>query len=137
MSGVHPAMSRPPYFPLTPPVANDDPQSIKTIDTATHVLATAATALSLVTRMYQTDSIAREGLLRATDCIIDTAQKGGKTIVCGIGKSGIVGMKLAATMKSLGIPCSFMHAAEALHGDLGDVRPVSIRPCIHLSYQER
>ena len=43
----------------------------------------------------------------------------GKTVVCGIGKAGLVCQKIAATMSSLGIPSFFLHPAEALHGDLG------------------
>lgn len=43
----------------------------------------------------------------------------GRAIVCGIGKSGAVGRKLAATLASTGTAAYFMHAAEAVHGDLG------------------
>lgn len=43
----------------------------------------------------------------------------GKIVVVGIGKSGIIGKKIAATLASTGSPAVFMHAAEALHGDLG------------------
>ena len=42
-----------------------------------------------------------------------------KLIICGIGKSGHVGAKLASTFSSSGIPAIFLHAAEAIHGDLG------------------
>ncbi len=50
----------------------------------------------------------------------------GRAIVCGIGKSGAVGRKLAATLASTGTPAYFMHAAEALHGDLGMINPDDI-----------
>ncbi|MDP9316010.1 MAG: SIS domain-containing protein [Chloroflexota bacterium] len=43
----------------------------------------------------------------------------GRTIVTGVGKSGIVGRKIAASLASLGTPAFFVHAAEAVHGDLG------------------
>jgi len=43
----------------------------------------------------------------------------GRVIVCGIGKSGHVGRKIAATLASTGTPAYFVHAAEAVHGDLG------------------
>lgn len=43
----------------------------------------------------------------------------GKVIVTGIGKSGIIGQKIAATLASTGTPAFFMHPAEGLHGDLG------------------
>jgi arabinose-5-phosphate isomerase len=43
----------------------------------------------------------------------------GKVVITGIGKSGHVGKKIAATLSSTGTTCVFMHAAEAVHGDLG------------------
>ncbi len=43
----------------------------------------------------------------------------GRVIVCGIGKSGHIGRKIAATFASTGTPAYFVHAAEAVHGDLG------------------
>jgi arabinose-5-phosphate isomerase len=45
----------------------------------------------------------------------------GKVIVTGVGKSGIVGRKIAATLSSTGTPAVFLHAAEGSHGDLGTV----------------
>ncbi|WP_353742441.1 KpsF/GutQ family sugar-phosphate isomerase [Pseudomonas fluorescens] len=47
----------------------------------------------------------------------------GRVIVCGMGKSGIVGKKIAATLASTGTPSFFMHPGEAYHGDLGMVTP--------------
>lgn len=47
----------------------------------------------------------------------------GHVIVTGIGKSGIVARKVSSTLASLGTPSFFLHAGEALHGDLGCVRP--------------
>lgn len=43
----------------------------------------------------------------------------GRVVVMGVGKSGLIGRKIAATMSSLGIPSVFLHPAECLHGDLG------------------
>lgn len=45
----------------------------------------------------------------------------GRVIICGMGKSGIVGKKIAATLASTGTPSFFMHPGEAFHGDLGMV----------------
>ena len=50
----------------------------------------------------------------------------GRVVVCGMGKSGIIGKKIAATLASTGTPSFFMHPGEALHGDLGMVRPEDI-----------
>jgi len=47
----------------------------------------------------------------------------GRLIICGMGKSGIIGKKIAATMASTGTPSFFMHPGEAYHGDLGMVSP--------------
>ncbi len=47
----------------------------------------------------------------------------GKIIVIGIGKSGIIGKKIAATLSSTGTPSFFLHPGEAFHGDLGIVSP--------------
>jgi len=50
----------------------------------------------------------------------------GTVVVCGIGKSGIVGKKVSATLSSTGSPSHFLHAAEAIHGDLGKVKPKDV-----------
>lgn len=50
----------------------------------------------------------------------------GKVVVTGVGKSGIAGHKIAATMACAGIPALFMHAAESFHGDLGVIEPQDV-----------
>lgn len=59
-----------------------------------------------------------EDFTKAIDIIL-TSQ--GRLIVCGMGKSGLVGKKISATLSSTGTPSFFLHPAEALHGDLGMV----------------
>src|ERR1035438_1058774 len=49
------------------------------------------------------------------------AKCSGRVIVCGMGKTGIVARKIAATLSSTGTPSIFLHSAEAVHGDLGQV----------------
>ncbi|MEM7628327.1 MAG: KpsF/GutQ family sugar-phosphate isomerase [Planctomycetota bacterium] len=56
---------------------------------------------------------------RAVQLVLDCT---GSVIVAGIGKSGLIGAKLAATLASTGTPSHFLHATEAAHGDLGRVR---------------
>jgi len=46
----------------------------------------------------------------------------GQVLVSGIGKSGIIGAKIAATLRSTGTPAAFLHPGDALHGDVGTVR---------------
>ena len=57
----------------------------------------------------------------------------GRLIITGIGKSAIIGTKIVATMNSTGTPAIFMHAADAIHGDLGIVQPEDIVLCISKS----
>jgi arabinose-5-phosphate isomerase len=59
-----------------------------------------------------------EGFARAVTLI---AACKGRVIVAGVGKSGLIGRKIAATLTSTGTPASFMHPVEGLHGDLGVV----------------
>ena len=47
----------------------------------------------------------------------------GRVIVTGMGKSGLIGRKIAATLASTGTPAYFLHPAEGVHGDLGMVHP--------------
>lgn len=54
--------------------------------------------------------------------VIQIAYSKGRLVLSGIGKSAIVGQKIAATMNSTGTPALFMHAADAIHGDLGMIQ---------------
>jgi len=57
----------------------------------------------------------------------------GRVIVTGIGKSAIIGQKIVATLNSTGTPASFLHAADAIHGDLGMIQKEDIVICISKS----
>ena len=46
-----------------------------------------------------------------------------KVILCGVGKSGLIGKKISATLNSSGTSAIFLHAGEASHGDIGAVKP--------------
>jgi arabinose-5-phosphate isomerase len=67
--------------------------------------------------------------LRAVRLLLDCR---GRVVVCGVGKSGHIGRKLAATLASTGTPALFVHAAEAAHGDLGMITDKDV--LIALSY---
>ena len=60
-------------------------------------------------------------------------QSKGRVIVTGIGKSAIIGQKIVATLNSTGTPSIFMHAADAIHGDLGIIQEHDIIICISKS----
>ncbi|HEV2276494.1 MAG TPA: KpsF/GutQ family sugar-phosphate isomerase [Acidobacteriaceae bacterium] len=59
------------------------------------------------------------GFARAVDLIVRCGEGRGRVVVTGMGKSGIIAQKIAATLNSTGSPALFLHPAEALHGDLG------------------
>jgi arabinose-5-phosphate isomerase len=57
----------------------------------------------------------------------------GRVVVTGIGKSAIIGQKIVATLNSTGTPALFMHAADAIHGDLGMIQADDLVLCISKS----
>lgn len=61
------------------------------------------------------------------------AKCAGRVVVSGIGKSAIIGQKIVATLNSTGTPAIFMHAADAIHGDLGMIQEEDIILCISKS----
>jgi DNA-binding MurR/RpiR family transcriptional regulator len=101
------------------------------LDTALHVLSTEREALANLELLYRTNTLAQEGMRRAVAQIVKSITSGGKLVVCGVGKSGKIGRKLEATMNSMGIYSVFLHPTEALHGDLGMIRPVRVIQCVH------
>jgi arabinose-5-phosphate isomerase len=83
------------------------------VDLARRVLRTEAAAiLALIDRV---DGRFEEAVQLLFDCR-------GRVVVTGMGKSGIIGRKIAATLSSTGTPAFFLHPAEAIHGDLGAIR---------------
>jgi len=60
------------------------------------------------------------GFERAVDLVATTK---GKVVVTGVGKSALIGQKIAATLCSTGTPAVFLHATDAVHGDLGILQP--------------
>src|ERR1700722_8706088 len=81
--------------------------------------------------LVRTEAAAREGLearldgpmaapfARAVEMILDCGKSHGRVVVTGMGKSGIIAQKIAATLSSTGSPALFLHPAEAVHGDVG------------------
>lgn len=91
---------------------------------ATMVLHHAREALEIERRAIECVAARLDDrLVRAVEMLLSMR---GRVIVCGIGKSGAVGRKLAATFASTGTPAYFMHAAEAVHGDLGMINSEDI-----------
>lgn len=82
----------------------------------TQVLKTEAEALELMANRLTADQA--EKLVGLYELLAHT---GGNLIISGVGKSGIIAQKIAATFSSLGLPSFFLHPTEAMHGDLGRV----------------
>jgi arabinose-5-phosphate isomerase len=80
------------------------------LDTAKRVLRIEAEALTELLRRLDASFVGAVELLLACK---------GRVVVIGMGKSGLIGRKIAATFSSTGTPSVFLHPAEALHGDLG------------------
>jgi arabinose-5-phosphate isomerase len=85
------------------------------------------TDLSLARRVLQTEAAAILALVDRLDERFETAVRllrdcRGRVIVTGMGKSGIISRKIAATLASTGTPAFFLHPAEAIHGDLGVIQ---------------
>ena len=57
----------------------------------------------------------------------------GRVVISGIGKSAIIAAKIVATLNSTGTPAIFMHAADAIHGDLGTIQKNDVVICISKS----
>jgi arabinose-5-phosphate isomerase len=64
-----------------------------------------------------------EPFARAVELILRCGASNGRVVVTGMGKSGIIAQKIAATLSSTGSPALFLHPAEAVHGDLGVLMP--------------
>jgi arabinose-5-phosphate isomerase len=64
-----------------------------------------------------------EPFLRAVGLILRCGAENGRVVVTGMGKSGIIAQKIAATLSSTGSPALFLHPAEAVHGDVGVIMP--------------
>ena len=96
------------------------------VDFARSVLRAEAAAVSgLVDGVCGT-----EAFTQAVGLLVGCAESGGTVLVSGLGKSGLVGAKIAATLSSLGIPSHSVHPAEAAHGDLGRFRQNDTVICI-------
>ncbi|MFT4241155.1 MAG: KpsF/GutQ family sugar-phosphate isomerase [Acidovorax sp.] len=64
-----------------------------------------------------------ESFSKAVDMVLGIQ---GRVVVVGMGKSGIIGQKIAATLASTGTPAFFVHPGEAFHGDLGMIKPIDV-----------
>lgn len=94
------------------------------LDTARKTLQMEANAIVHLTHLLDSD------FANSVMCI---AQSSGRVIITGIGKSAIIAQKIVATLNSTGTPSIFMHAADAIHGDLGIIQKDDVVICISKS----
>jgi arabinose-5-phosphate isomerase len=89
--------------------------------TPAELVRTEAAALeALATRL---DGPMAGAFERAVDLVLRCGETRGRVVVTGMGKSGIIAQKIAATLSSTGSAALFLHPAEAVHGDLGVLMP--------------
>ncbi|MEO0553273.1 MAG: KpsF/GutQ family sugar-phosphate isomerase [Bacteroidota bacterium] len=91
---------------------------------ATKVLVNEAQAIQKITEQIDKDF---------EDCVMEIFNSPGRVVVTGIGKSAIIANKIVATLNSTGTPALFMHAADAIHGDLGMIQEDDIVICLSKS----
>ena len=82
---------------------------------------------SVARKVIQDETVAIQNLINYIDDDFEAVVRliygnKGRVIITGIGKSAIIATKIVATMNSTGTPAVFMHAADAIHGDLGMIR---------------
>ena len=91
--------------------------------------AESAARYALDTIRLEAESVARlqgfvdEGFLKAAQLL---HEGNGRAVVTGIGKSAVIAQKVVATFNSTGTPALFLHAADAVHGDLGAIQPEDV-----------
>jgi hypothetical protein len=107
-------------------------------------LQTTADLTTLDIARRRTIRLEAEALLALADSLDDSPDfqrlveavvmaPGSRLVITGIGKSAIVAQKIAATLNSTGTPALFLHAADAIHGDLGMVQPADFVICLSKS----
>ncbi|WP_394907094.1 SIS domain-containing protein [uncultured Mesonia sp.] len=78
----------------------------------------------------QLENFLTQDFPQAVNCIYHSK---GRVVITGIGKSAIIAQKIVATLNSTGTPAIFMHAADAIHGDLGNIQKDDVVICISKS----
>ncbi|HTW61190.1 MAG TPA: KpsF/GutQ family sugar-phosphate isomerase [Terracidiphilus sp.] len=97
---------------------NPSKQNPERMEPAALVRTEAAALEALACRL---EGAMAEPFARAVELVLRCGQANGRVVVTGMGKSGIIAQKIAATLSSTGSPALFLHPAEAVHGDVGVV----------------
>ncbi len=91
---------------------------------AIKVLQSEADAISMLINFIDDEFVA---------CVEEILNSKGRVVITGVGKSAIIANKIVSTLNSTGTPALFMHAADAIHGDLGMIQKEDIVICISKS----
>ena len=94
------------------------------LETAKHVLLNESSAISMAAERLNENF---------TQCVQAILLSKGRVVCTGIGKSAIIAQKIVATLNSTGTPALYMHAADAIHGDLGMIQSEDVVICLSKS----
>src|SRR3569833_1851256 len=92
--------------------------------TPAQLVRTEAAALEALAKRLEGPMLAEFD--RAVELVVRCDKKNGRVVVTGMGKSGVIAQKIAATLSSTGTPALFLHPAEAVHGNLGVLMPGAV-----------
>lgn len=103
-----------------------------------NTLTSTRTILDLAKKTIETErdaishlvTLINDDFAKSVNCILESK---GRVIISGIGKSAIIASKIVATLNSTGTPAIFMHAGDAIHGDLGTIQDNDVVICISKS----
>ncbi len=108
---------------ISPPASETDIQLPAEMRASDLVRVEAAALQALAARL---DGPMQHPMLQAEDLLLATLARNARVLVSGVGKSGLIAQKIAATLCSTGTPAHFLHPTEAFHGDLGMLTPGDI-----------
>lgn len=125
-----PIVDRIPTLPSTPPDSAElcpaeraTKVDSKLVKKLLHVVSSERDAITNLHDLYASSKSAQSSFCTAIKTILASQSSFGKVVFTGVGKSGWIAQKLVATFNSVGIVSVFLHPTEALHGDLGIIRP--------------
>ena len=109
-----------------------------TMPNYSNTLSDTKAILAIATRTIETEGRAVDNLISLLDddfpkTVETILESKGRVVVTGVGKSAIIASKIVATLNSTGTPAIFMHAADAIHGDLGTIQEDDVVICISRS----
>lgn len=117
------ASSTKPYItPISPPAES----SPAILSTAQSVLKAQAQALDYIANLYESDTPTKHQFFLCLQYMHNAILSHGKIVITGMGKSFKIAEKLVATLNSLGAHAASLHPSDALHGDLGVIKPADV-----------